>query len=126
MRYTGISIGPIVRTLSMVRKPRDLWSASYMFSLLMKYIYGELQESKDVTIISPEVSVKIPDDVGIYPDRVYFKGEVEVKSILKKAKDEFLRDIGMQETVFDNYFNLMVAFYDDAMMEQKYPGAKRR
>ncbi|MDR2511860.1 MAG: hypothetical protein LBC89_05325, partial [Bacteroidales bacterium] len=33
--YTAISIGPIYKTLTMARKPLEIWAASYLFSYLM-------------------------------------------------------------------------------------------
>ena len=51
MKYTGITIGPIVATLSMARRPRELWSASYLFSLLMDCIKSRIPV--DCKIVSP-------------------------------------------------------------------------
>lgn len=112
MKYTAINIGPIIATLGMARKPRELWSASYLFSYLMKCIYMKLQEAH-AQIFSPSVVVKdIPNDVGIFPDRIYFKGDIEVESILDNAKGEFVKNVGLRADEFDNYFNIMSATCD--------------
>ena len=46
MKYTAISIGPIIKTLAMARKPRELWAASYLFSYLMKCIYTAAEDAE--------------------------------------------------------------------------------
>lgn len=50
--YSAINIGPIISTLGIARKPRELWAASFLFSHLMKCIYAEAEQAKAV-IISP-------------------------------------------------------------------------
>jgi hypothetical protein len=52
MRYTAINIGPIIGTMSMARKVKALWCASYMFSYLMECIVKEIEGAK-ITILSP-------------------------------------------------------------------------
>ena len=111
MKYTGISIGPVIRTLSMARKPRELWAASYMLSYLMKCIYSQIPQQ--MRIVSPIVSEnEIPNNVGIYPDRLYVEGELDAKSVFEKSKEEFLKGVGLTCDSFDNYFNLMSAVCD--------------
>lgn len=111
MKYTGISIGPVIRTLNMARKPRELWAASYMLSYLMKCIYSQIPQQ--MRIVSPIVSEnEIPNNVGIYPDRLYVEGELDAKSVFEKSKEEFLKGVGLTCDSFDNYFNLMSAVYD--------------
>lgn len=71
MKYSAINIGPIIKTLGMARKPRELWAASYMFSYLMKCIIEALPKEK---IISPAIFRKDEKKgVGLYPDRVFIK-----------------------------------------------------
>lgn len=111
MQYTGINIGPIIPTFSMVRKPRELWTASYMFSYLMKCIIDQLCEEN---IISP---AKLPENadktIGLYPDRVFVKGEVTEEQ-LNKAFDAFVEGVGLKNIKDDvrPYFNIMVVTKD--------------
>ena len=90
-QYFGISIGPVVSTLSMVRTPRALWNASYLFSFLMKHLYETIEmlssdSNNCYQIISPAkvdyssangaggkdiIDKKV--NVGLYPDRIYVK-----------------------------------------------------
>ena len=87
MKYAAINIGPIVDTISMARKPRELWAASYLFSFLMECIIKTIKE-KGKTIISPasvEGDEKI--GVGLYPDRIYLEDitDEELKDVVDKA-----------------------------------------
>lgn len=101
MTYTAINIGPIVQTLGMARKPRELWSASYMFSLLMKYIIKSLPEDN---IISPAIDKNKHNGIGLYPDRVFVKdAEISYDSI-KAEVNSFIEKLGLEE----DYFNIMV------------------
>lgn len=136
MKYTAINIGPIISTFSMARKPRELWAASYMFSHLMKCIYIEAENNGEV--ISPSkpnpkkdkcidseaencgnvISPSKPDEnlskVGIYPDRIYIKGEINADDITKNAFLQFYFDLLGNKPKNENnpdleYFNIMVA-----------------
>lgn len=113
MRYTAINIGPIIATLSMARKPRELWAASYMFSHLMKCIYSEA-EKQGAVIISPAKPKTDKNRVGIYPDRIYIKGAVDATAIVCEAIWSFYGDLFSQGKRGSNnpdldYFNVMSA-----------------
>lgn len=114
MQYTAINIGPIISTLQMARKPRELWAASYLFSHLMKCIYEEL-EKKGVKILSPAKPSGGKIGVGLYPDRIYVEGVVTyqdigtclvnfVNSLNTKSVDNKPEDGGLNK----DYFNVMI------------------
>ena len=108
-KYTGISIGPILKTLAMARKPRELWSASYIFSHLMKCIYREAKQT-NAEIISPAEPEQENIEVGIYPDRIFLKGTLDVKTLINETMKSFYSDLlwkGANPGL--NYFNLMTA-----------------
>ena len=102
MKYSAINIGPIIATLGMARKPRELWSASYMFSYLMKCIIEALPKEK---IISPAIFGK--DDkkgIGLYPDRVFIKNsEVSYQDTIKPVVDKVAKDLAIDA----KYLNVM-------------------
>lgn len=112
-KYSAINIGPIIATLGMARKPRELWAASFLFSHLMKCIYAEAEKAK-AEIISPAKPIEDKNKVGIYPDRIYFKGEVDTKQLMGNAMWTFYEDLhGKGDRSSNNpdlnYFNLMSA-----------------
>ena len=107
MNYSAISIGPILSTLGKARKPRELWTASYLFSHLMKCIYLSA-ETKNLAIISPAKPDEEILEVGIYPDRIYIKGDCDINELLRKAIELFYKDFESYSIIPDlNYFNLM-------------------
>lgn len=104
-KYTAINIGPIVQTLGIARKPRELWAASYLFSHLMKCIIEKLPKEK---IISPALLEKDEQNgIGSYPDRVFIKDEISYSSI-KPSIDSFAKDLNLKA----DYFNVMVVSGD--------------
>ena len=101
MKYTAVNIGPILSTLSLARRPRELWAASYLFSYLMECIIASLPDKKQV--ISPAFYDRSSDiRVGLYPDRLFIRGEVD-QSILEKAWAKFNQGMNLSM----DYFKLM-------------------
>lgn len=92
--YTAITIGPIVKTFGKARKVKTYWSASYMFSWIMRELLKELTE-KGYKVISPYYVSNLEDQsllsqVGLFPDRAIIAREVEeleeIKADLEKIK----------------------------------------
>lgn len=112
MKYTAINIGPIISTLGMARKPRELWAASYLFSHLLKCIYVSAERG-NAHIISPSKPEQEKNDVGIYPDRLFVKGELDVDRVLKDALEKFYFDLYPKSEEIHSldlsYFNIMSA-----------------
>lgn len=110
MKYTAINIGPIIPTFAMVRKPRELWAASFMFSYLMKCIISELPST--VAIISPAtLDEKADKTVGLYPDRLFVKGEVD-QGVINEALIKFAATINLNIELAKEYFNVMRVVID--------------
>lgn len=113
MNYAAINIGPVVSTIGMARKPRELWAASYLFSHLMKCIYAEMEKAIQGTkacIISPAKPQNEKNGVGIYPDRIYIRLEdvnLDVNSILNSAKTAFANTTKLPPDIVNEYFNVM-------------------
>lgn len=107
--YSAINIGPIIKTLSMARKPRELWAASYMFSALMKRIVDMLYE-ENINVISPTRIDGLLNGVGRYPDRVYFKGSIDKKKV-DEVVSKFVDDLNKKckKEIKSEYFNIMIS-----------------
>ena len=113
MKYTAINIGPIIATLGMARKPRELWPASFLFSHLMRCIYAEVKEA-NMVIISPAKPEEDIHKVGIYPDRIFIKGDMDARRVISDAMCRFYIDLdgtnpNKGQTPDLTYFNLMSA-----------------
>ncbi len=113
-KYTAINIGPIIDTLSMGRKPRELWNASYMFSFLMECIIDEIHK-KGLVILSPaQLGQKKILDVGLYPDRLFIDEGPTMEDTptpsdsVKEAKADALKRFAKQTGIDDNYVNVMM------------------
>lgn len=89
--YIAITIGPITKTFAQVRKTRELWAASYLFSLLSQSIIEKLS---DKAIVMPYTgSVDIADKpfnmmqnksgVGLFPDRIIYKATANDFTVLQ-------------------------------------------
>jgi len=80
MTHLSITIGPIYKTIKEARSTRDIWAASFIFSLMMKEILKQLKvhpstKDKVKTILTPDSSgVKSTEThhgAGVYPDRCH-------------------------------------------------------
>ena len=106
MKYTAINIGPVVPTISMGRKPREIWAASYMFSFLMECIIKQLPQDSIISPATLETDEKETDEklgIGLYPDRIFVKGEVDADVII----DEALKTFEETTKINRSYFNVM-------------------
>lgn len=105
--YIGISIGPVVKTITMVRKPKELWSASYLFSYLAKKIINTLPDG--CRLVSPAMC-EDKLGIGLYPDRIYVEcpdgfGLSEAGKWMDAAWEDFSTGLNLDR----DYFNVMVA-----------------
>lgn len=112
MKYLGINIGPIIKTFSMARKPKEFWAASYMFSYLMECILDRFQrENVKIELISPfyEKDENQRIGVGLFPDRAFYmvKHDIDVNALLSDAVKYFSGRIKMNEDVVNRFFNIM-------------------
>lgn len=121
MKYLAINIGPIIKTFSMARKPKEFWAASYMFSYLMECIMAQLQQEKGkLELISPyymsEEAQRI--GVGLYPDRAFYvvKQDIDINRQLDEALVFFACKINMDVNVARNFFRIMTVC-------QEYPSS---
>lgn len=129
MKYLAINLGPIIKTFSMARKPKEFWAASYMFSYLMECILAHLQKEKNsLELISPAYEKENKErkgneenplvGVGLYPDRAFYavKQEIDINSLLEDALKSFAKDIVLDVDVARNFFRIMTVC-------QEYPSS---
>ena len=98
--YTAISIGPIYKTLAEVKKSRELWGASYLFSYITREIIEQLK-SKDMQRILPFYP-DLPDEIdglgaGFFADRIIYEGDLknEIEHIKNKVFDKLSTGSGI-------------------------------
>ena len=91
-RYVGITIGPIIETMSYTSTPAGLWTASYFFSELTESLYKHLQKMGYRVMTVPEdVQNYQLDGIGQYHDRIY--AAVPEETANEKAADEVQKTI---------------------------------
>jgi CRISPR-associated protein Cmr2 len=82
VKYIGLTIGPVYKTLGMAKRTRDTWTASYLFSFIMKTLIKQLavQGIETDKILIPNIgSLKDTGNTGnkihagLFPDRLIFR-----------------------------------------------------
>lgn len=111
MTYLAITIGPIYKTMKQARSTRELWSSSFIFSILMRNLVAEF--SKYGAILSPSSSVSLPlSGAGVYPDRCFFRlkeplSPQTINEIKKVAWSNFIEQTGLQNSHY-SYFQIYI------------------
>lgn len=101
MNYVGITIGPIIETMSYTSTPAGLWAASYVFSSLTKNICEQLENNFTLlTIPETETYEKaLTNDekgIGQFHDRIYARKKDKsciTSEEISKAIDEAIKNI---------------------------------
>lgn len=94
MIYTAVTIGPIFKTIGKARSVKAFWTASYMFSWIMKRLIEELG---GCSILSPHLPEEEPSfdtiktKVGLFPDRLFIEGDAREQ--IKQIKEQILDDL---------------------------------
>lgn len=102
--YIGLTIGPIIETISNAKETGELWAGSYLFSYIMKNIINNLIKAdntlKDRFIVpfvdNKEIFSKA-QEVGLFHDRFIFesnKGDFElVEHAINDVKKNIVNEI---------------------------------
>ena len=111
-KYLAISIGPIIKTFSMARKPREFWAASYLFSYLMQCILKVFDNEEKVELLSPyyKKGCELKIGVGLFPDRAFYKikeADINVDVMLNEVLLNFACRVNLPVQVVRSFFNLM-------------------
>ena len=129
MKYVGITIGPIFKTIGEAISPAGLWFGSYFFSTVTKKLCEKLVKIPKVKIFSPfydSNSNQNPqeDGIGRYHDRILFLVddntviEGELPSIISAVKKEMAEKFGKFKTdkeimhFVDNYLRIDFVIFD--------------
>lgn len=104
MIYTAVTIGPIFKTIGKARSVKAFWTASYMFSWIMKRLIEEL---KGCSILSPHLPEKEPSfdtiktKVGLFPDRLFIEGDA--RALIESAKENIIKELTKKfNKIFDS------------------------
>ncbi len=92
MKYTAITIGPILKTVHQAKSAKAIWAASYMFSYLVKQLIIEIGLTNEDVLLPYFEPNDLTDKhrVGIFPDRVMIKKEIPyIENIINKVIEDF-------------------------------------
>ncbi len=100
-RYQALTIGPVFSTLQQTRSTKAMWSASYLFSWIMREILRKLREEPGITLLnlSLDNDEAFSDEkgVGLFSDRFVVRldngASVDLKSITTGVVDELAKKI---------------------------------
>ena len=88
-KYTALTIGPLYKTFSLAKKTREMWGASFIFSILMKKIIEQIINDgnrKENIIIPYSFDYPELEAVGLYSDHLLYEGELpKIKAYIEKA-----------------------------------------
>lgn len=134
MKYVGITIGPIFKTIGEAISPAGLWFGSYFFSTVTKKLCEKLVEIPNVKIFSPfydSNSNQNPqeDGIGRYHDRILFSIdgdtviEGELPSIISAVKKEMAENFGefnsgQIENFINNYLRIDFVILNEETMNE--------
>lgn len=94
MKYIALTIGPISKTLQNAKKPKELFSSSYIFSYIMREI---IKNFKDREFVTPYIKDETIFDenlkVGLFHDRFIFEAKENDTYKLKSVIEDVLRDV---------------------------------
>lgn len=117
MKYIALTIGPIYKTLSGAKKPKELFSASYLFSYIMKEIIRAFREREFVVPYVTDALLDRENEVGLFHDRFIFRAQEGDLSKLKQevipsVMEETARKLGIEEAYLKSYLQLHYGEYE--------------
>lgn len=134
MKYVGITIGPIFKTIGEAISPAGLWFGSYFFSTVTKKLCEKLVEIPNVKIFSPfydSNSNQNPqeDGIGRYHDRILFLDvdsgvtKEQLQDIISAVKKEMAEKLGEFNTeeiegFINNYLRIDFVIFDEKTMKE--------
>ena len=132
MKYAGITIGPVFKTIGEAISPAGLWFGSYFFSTVTKKLCEQLNDIPNVKIFSPFYSSNSnqnpqEDGIGRYHDRILFLDNDStltsegLETIISKVKEEMTEKFGKFNTkeirdFVDNYLRIDFVILDEETM----------
>lgn len=103
MKIVGITLGPIVETISESRKIYEIANASAFFSTFMYEFLKKVSSSKKYEIITPHFENK-ENENKLYPDRAILKIKAEEKEEIVKSDEDIVKEIEhFKNEVFEKF-----------------------
>lgn len=109
--YTAVTIGPIYKVFSQVRKTRELWGASYMFSFIMRKIIEKLDDLPHCCLPYKEniLTESQGKGAGFFPDRLIIEGNVKNK--IEKIEKDIISELAAYSKLTKEYLPNFLRIY---------------
>lgn len=93
----GITIGPIVETISESKKISEIANASLFFSTIISQFLDKIKNEKDYNIITPNIEDNNKKEDKFYPDRIVleYNGDKKENEILDELNDIYSKIMDM-------------------------------
>jgi CRISPR-associated protein Cmr2 len=124
MTYVALTIGPILKTLQHAKKPKELFSSSYIFSYVMRQIIDKFRNNEFVMPYIKDASIfDSNSNVGLFHDRFIFKSKEGDLEKLENAINEVLQEVSdnlnIDLTTTKNYFQ--IHFFEKKLKDNENP-----
>lgn len=99
--YIALTIGPIYRTLNVVKTTKGIWAASYLFSYIVKQIIDAVKNEADFIIpfADPEeLKTGQQTKAGLFPDRFICVNKEGLLGKMKDAKETIIQKLAQEIT----------------------------
>ena len=105
--YIALTLGPITRVISIAKKTRGMWAASYLFSYIAKHIIAPFQDRQFILPYMATILFKEPSKgVGSFPDRYIFESESGDFEKLVESVDKTFYELSRKLNPTDNPTNV--------------------
>jgi CRISPR-associated protein Cmr2 len=110
MKYVALTIGPIYKTLANAKKPKELWSGSYLFSYIMKKLIENFKDREFVTPFIKDNDIFKESEVGLFHDRFIFKsqdGDLEkLQDTIKNEIEDLAKQLNLDKEIVSKYLQI--------------------
>jgi CRISPR-associated protein Cmr2 len=103
MKYIALTIGPIYKTISKAKKPKELFAGSYVFSYVMRKIIENFKDREFITPYIKDKNIFEETELGLFHDRFIFKSKDGDLEKLEKVIDEVLKELSNNLNVDFNH-----------------------
>ncbi|MFZ1560581.1 MAG: type III-B CRISPR-associated protein Cas10/Cmr2 [Saprospiraceae bacterium] len=122
--YLAITIGPIYKTLQKAQKTREIWMASYLFSIVMKNLWHQAKELGTIYLPTDPGEEK-RKGVGIFPDRLIMTiidTTIDIQAkVIEPAIKNCAESLGLDEATLKKYLQIHhLIISEDTLMSFEY------
>lgn len=130
-RYIGITIGPIIKTISKAKETGQLWGASYIFSYVMRELVREIKEQNGDQFLDHSFNIENEENnvfkisetssAGFFHDRCIFKTDklykVDIENLKSNILGKLVEDLVEKESEKNKFKEYLVEYIQIQIVE---------